>query len=76
MCVTDHDDMTLAVEVALNSNTTNYFLYFRLFNAEKKKIKVFAALKKNERDKKKLQESVLKQLKGLVNGQTASIAQS
>ncbi|KAL4231929.1 Exocyst complex component 6 [Mactra antiquata] len=44
----------------------------KLSNTEKKKNKVFASLKKNERDKKKLQEVVLKQLKGLVNGQTQS----
>ncbi|XP_052225229.1 exocyst complex component 6B-like isoform X1 [Dreissena polymorpha] len=43
----------------------------KLSNSEKKKTKVFVSLKKNERDKKKLQEVVLKQLKGLVNGQTA-----
>ena len=28
MCVTDHHDMTLAVKVALNTNTTNQ-LFFR-----------------------------------------------
>ncbi|XP_053407124.1 exocyst complex component 6B-like isoform X4 [Mercenaria mercenaria] len=44
----------------------------KLSNSEKKKTKVFASLKKNERDKKKLQELVLKQLKGLVNGQPAA----
>jgi hypothetical protein len=47
-----------------------------LSNSEKKKTKVFVSLKKNEREKKKLQETVLKQLKGLVNGQTQAAGHS
>lgn len=47
-------------------------LYFRLNNTDNKKKNLFAALKKGERDKKKLIDTVLKQLRGLVNG-TASI---
>lgn len=39
----------------------------KLNSGDKKKF-VFASLKKNERDKKKLLDTVLKQLKGLVNG--------
>jgi len=39
-----------------------------LNNADKKKNNLFASLKKNERDKKKLLDTVLKQLRGLVNG--------
>lgn len=48
----------------------------KLSNSEKKKTKVFVSLKKNEREKKKLQETVLKQLKGLVNGQTQAAGHS
>ncbi|ESO97021.1 hypothetical protein LOTGIDRAFT_115306, partial [Lottia gigantea] len=40
----------------------------KLNNADKKKNNLFTALKKNERDKKKLVETVLKQLRGLENG--------
>lgn len=47
-------------------------LYSRLNNTDNKKKNLFAALKKGERDKKKLIDTVLKQLRGLVNG-TASI---
>lgn len=47
-------------------------LHFRLNNTDNKKKNLFTALKKNERDKKKLIDTVLKQLRGLVNG-TASI---
>lgn len=44
----------------------------KLNNTDNKKKNLFAALKKGERDKKKLIDTVLKQLRGLVNG-TASI---
>ncbi|XP_048745103.1 exocyst complex component 6B isoform X3 [Ostrea edulis] len=44
----------------------------KLNNTDNKKKNLFTALKKNERDKKKLIDTVLKQLRGLVNG-TASI---
>lgn len=40
----------------------------KLNNADKKKNNLFQSLKKNERDKKKLLDTVLKQLRGLVNG--------
>ncbi|XP_060073280.1 exocyst complex component 6B-like [Ylistrum balloti] len=40
----------------------------KLNNADKKKNNLFASLKKGERDKKKLLDTVLKQLRGLVNG--------
>ena len=46
-------------------------LIYRLTASERKKKNVFANLKKNERDKKKLQETVLKQLRSLVNGQNS-----
>ncbi|KAK3587474.1 hypothetical protein CHS0354_003611 [Potamilus streckersoni] len=47
----------------------------KLNNADKKKGNVFQSLKKNERDKKKLLETVLKQLRGLVNGTTSNTSQ-
>jgi hypothetical protein len=47
-------------------------LHCRLNNTDNKKKNLFTALKKNERDKKKLIDTVLKQLRGLMNG-TASI---
>ncbi|KAL3863861.1 hypothetical protein ACJMK2_005588 [Sinanodonta woodiana] len=47
----------------------------KLNNADKKKSNVFQSLKKNERDKKKLLETVLKQLRGLVNGTTSNTSQ-
>ncbi|XP_061171334.1 exocyst complex component 6B-like [Saccostrea echinata] len=40
----------------------------KLSNTDNKKKTLFTALKKNERDKKKLIDTVLKQLRGLVNG--------
>lgn len=43
-------------------------MIFRLNNADKKKNNLFTSLKKNERDKKKLIDTVLKQLKTLENG--------
>ena len=46
-------------------------IYCRLTASERKKKNVFSNLKKNERDKKKLQETVLKQLRSLVNGQNS-----
>jgi single-stranded DNA-specific DHH superfamily exonuclease len=48
-------------------------LFCRLNNADKKKNKIFASLKKNERDKKKLLDTVLKQLRSLVNGSTQHV---
>ncbi|XP_071090028.1 exocyst complex component 6B-like isoform X1 [Haliotis cracherodii] len=45
----------------------------KLNNADKKKNNLFASLKRNERDKKKLVETVLKQLKGLENGTTPQV---
>jgi hypothetical protein len=48
-------------------------LFCRLNNADKKKNTIFASLKKNERDKKKLLDTVLKQLRGLVNGSTQHV---
>ncbi|XP_055955503.1 exocyst complex component 6B isoform X2 [Patella vulgata] len=42
----------------------------KLNNADKKKNNLFTSLKKNERDKKKLVDTVLKQLRGLENGTT------
>ncbi|XP_052772007.1 exocyst complex component 6B-like isoform X2 [Mya arenaria] len=48
----------------------------KLSNSEKKKGKVFSSLSKNDRDKKKLQEDVLKKLRGLMNGQMATGMQS
>ena len=45
----------------------------KLNNADKKKNKIFASLKKNERDKKKLLDTVLKQLRSLVNGSTQHV---
>lgn len=42
----------------------------KLNNADKKKNNLFSSLKKNERDKKKLLDTVLKQLRGLDNGPT------
>ncbi|XP_025094033.1 exocyst complex component 6B-like isoform X3 [Pomacea canaliculata] len=42
----------------------------KLNNADKKKNNLFASLKKNERDKKKLVDTVLKQLRVLENGVT------
>ncbi|KAL5020900.1 hypothetical protein ScPMuIL_000055 [Solemya velum] len=47
----------------------------KLNNADKKKNNLFASLKKNDRDRKKLLDTVLKQLRGLANG-TATHAQS
>lgn len=44
------------------------FSHCRLNNADKKKNNLFAWKGKNERDKKKLLDTVLKQLRGLVNG--------
>jgi len=41
----------------------------RLNNAERRKNNLFTALKRNERDKKKLVDTVLKQLRQLVNAQ-------
>lgn len=41
---------------------------FRLNNLDKRRNNLFASLKKNERDKKKLIDTVLKQLKVLENG--------
>ena len=35
MCVTDHHDMTLAVKVALNPNTTNQLIFLlKMFSLE------------------------------------------
>ena len=42
---------------------------YRLNNAERRKNNLFSALKRNERDKKKLVDTVLKQLRQLVNAQ-------
>jgi len=41
----------------------------RLNNAERRKNNLFTALKRNERDKKKLVDTVLRQLRQLVNAQ-------
>jgi len=41
----------------------------RLNNAERRKNSLFTSLKRNERDKKKLVDTVLKQLRQLVNAQ-------
>lgn len=43
-------------------------LCYRLNNTDNKKKNLFTTLKKTERDKKKLIDTVLKQLRGLVNG--------
>ncbi|RUS81404.1 hypothetical protein EGW08_010842, partial [Elysia chlorotica] len=48
--------------------TTAVNMLEKLNNADKKKNNLFTSLKKNERDKKKLIETVLKQLKVLENG--------
>ncbi|CAG2212646.1 EXOC6 [Mytilus edulis] len=45
----------------------------KLHNADKKKNTIFGSLNKKERDKKKLLDTVLKQLRGLVNGSTQQI---
>ncbi|KAK3094794.1 hypothetical protein FSP39_006322 [Pinctada imbricata] len=47
----------------------------KLNNSDKKKNNLFSALKKGERDKKKLLDTVLRQLRGLANG-TATQVQS
>ena len=45
------------------------FDIFRLKDADKKKNNLLTTFKRNERDKKKLIETVLKQLRQLSNGQ-------
>jgi len=41
------------------------FNYFRIREADRDKKKILSVLKKDERDKKKLHETILKQLKEL-----------
>lgn len=54
------DNVMLSVYMSL--------LCYRLNNTDNKKKNLFTTLKKTERDKKKLIDTVLKQLRGLVNG--------
>ena len=41
---------------------------FRLTNADKKKNNLLTTFKRNERDKKKLNDTILRQLRQLMNG--------
>ena len=42
--------------------------FFRLTNADKKKNNLLTTFKRNERDKKKLNDTILRQLRQLMNG--------
>ena len=54
------------------SPSTAITLLEKMKDADKRKNNLFTTFKKNERDKKKLVDTVLKQLKGLANGQPAN----
>ena len=70
--------MLRCVKSLINGNNTSIWkssalmnlassFIFRMRDSEKKKSNLFANFKKNDRDRKKLMDMVLKQLRALVN---------